>query len=264
MLSTSIESMKLHAYIEDKEVKVELSGKSLWSDEYILPSRRLAYIQAIDIIPRIVREMKPEEKEILAPVLGSFLRPLLEKLPFFPPAPAFLDDLRRVAIGFEVEPIKGKLETIGRFIIRISPLLFVLDFLYKDPYTGLNLPLGLAPDGLVDASLINTVIQRSSKGSLVVIEEPDICKNPLAQVELTKFIAKGASEREVTIVMTTHSEVMPLALAKLVEERIISAKDVRIYYFERKPWTGVRLIEVYDDGTLGELPDSEETTIRLF
>ena len=263
-MNIEVDDMSLHAYIEDDEVKVDFSKESLWSDEYILPSRRLAYIQVTEIISRIMSEMKPSEREFFGPMLAGFIRPFLEKLPLFPPAPAFLNDLTRAVTGLEVLPVKGGLKTTGSFVLRVVPLISMFNFIFEDKYTQLKFPLGLSPDGQIDVSLISTIIQKALKGSLVVIEEPDICKNPLAQIELTRFIAKAANKKNLTIVMTTHSEIMPLALTKLVEDKILLPKDIKIYYFKRKPWTRTRLIKVYDDGTLEGLPDSEEATVKLF
>ena len=67
--------------------------------------------------------------------------------------------------------------------------------------------------------------------------------------------------------MTTHSEIIPLSIAKLVESEKISKDDVKIYYLMRSkenPWTEIKEIKVYENGTLEELPDSEKITAYLF
>jgi len=67
--------------------------------------------------------------------------------------------------------------------------------------------------------------------------------------------------------MTTHSDLVVQAVAKAVEERTVKPGQVAVYYFERShehPWTRVRRIGVYEDGTVEELPDAEKVVAMLF
>ena len=102
---------------------------------------------------------------------------------------------------------------------------------------------------------------------MIVIEEPEIYKNPVFQFEMMEKIVDLAVKKDLTVIITSHSEIIPLSIAKLVEEDKLKPDDVRIYYLTRskeEPWTKIRKIEVYENGTLEELPDSEEVTARLF
>ena len=67
--------------------------------------------------------------------------------------------------------------------------------------------------------------------------------------------------------MTTHSDILLHAVAKAVEEKRISHEHVSVYYLYRdhqEIWSRARKLEVYEDGTLEELPDVEEVIARLF
>jgi hypothetical protein len=246
----------------------ELPDKSPWNDEFLLPSRRVAYFQALRILPKIAKEIqKSPDSGSFLPMIVGFIKPILEELPLFPPAQVFFADLNRILTGFSIEPIKGDLKSLGGYVVDISPLMSLFEFTVRDPYTNFKLPAEMAPDGQVDALLINLVLGKSSENDLIVIEEPEIYKNPVYQFEIMENVVDVAINKKLTVVITTHSEIIPLSIAKLVEGRDVSVDDVRIYYLERtkdEPWTNVRRIEVYEDGTLDELPDSEKVTAYLF
>jgi len=245
----------------------ETPDESPWNDEFLLPSRRVAYFQALRILPRIAKEIqKSPDSGLFLPSIIGFIKQILEKLPLFPPAEAFFTDLNK-ALGYRIEPIRGDLESLGEYFVEVSPLLSLFEFTVSDPYTNLKLPPEMAPDGQVDALLINLILEKATENSLIVIEEPEIYKNPVYQFEIMEKILDRAINKNLTVVITTHSEIIPLSITKLVGEGNVSADDVRIYYLERtkeEPWTSVRKINVYEDGTLEELPDSEKITAYLF
>ena len=83
-------------------------------------------------------------------------------------------------------------------------------------------------------------------------------------MEFTKRIVKRTLERGLTTIMTTHSDIPILTIAKLISEGQLNPEDVKIYYFTRDPWTKLREIKVYEDGTLDSLPDTEELVAHLF
>lgn len=252
----------------DNADRIAVSSTSPWDDEFLLPSRRTAYFQALRLLQRLVDEMqkKPDSKAII-PFIVGFLKPIIEELPLFPPAQLFFSDLNRALTGYRIEPIKGSLKSLGDYIVEISPLMILYKFTLQDPFTGYEVPPEEAPDGQVDQMLINLILERTPKNSLIIIEEPEIYKNPLFQFEMVRKISELAVSKNLTVVMTSHSEIIPLSLAKLVEIGNLSKDDVRIYYLTRskeKPWTETKKIEVYEDGTIEELPDSEKVTAQLF
>jgi len=238
--------------------------ESPWKDEFLLSSGRLAYFKVTRALQKLVDEIKADDKFTVSFIYG--FKSLIEKL-IFPPASLFLSDLNKILTGYRIGPLKGDLKTLGRYIVRISPLLTLLSFTLRDPFTNLELPAELAPDGQVDQMLIDLFLERAERSSLVVVEEPEVYKNPLFQIEMARKMFRTAVKRNLTLVVTTHSEIIPLAIGKFVEAGELKSKDVKIYYFERSgksPWTRLRMIKVYEDGTLDELPDSEKTTASLF
>jgi energy-coupling factor transporter ATP-binding protein EcfA2 len=263
-----IKTSDYHLIIDKKRIHIPDSKLKLWSDEFLLPSRRVAYFQALRFLPRIVREFekKPESKTWI-PLVISFFKPIIEELPLFPPAQIFFSDLNRVLTGYRIEPIKGSLKSLGDYLVEITPLMSLFTFMIRDPFTELELPAEISPDGQVDQMLVDLVLGRCPKESLIVIEEPEIYKNPVFQFEMMEKIVDLAVKKDLTVIITSHSEIIPLSIAKLVEEGKLKPDDVRIYYLTRskeEPWTKIRKIEVYENGTLEELPDSEEVTARLF
>lgn len=122
----------------------------------------------------------------------------------------------------------------------------------------------MAPDGIVDFSIFDVTTQRIPENSLVVIEEPEIYKNPLRLMEFTENIVERVLDKKLTLITTTHSDIPLTTMAKLVREENLKAKDVKIYYFKRDPWAQISEIRLYEDGTLEHLPDAEELITRLF
>lgn len=255
----------------DQELVVEGEGRvasrfsrSPWADEYLLPSRRVDYLHILAFLPRLLRELKarPEELRVAGSLFGWVLE-ALKALPILPPFGAFAMDYARALTGLHIGPVEGGLDGVGAYAVALHPLMTLMEFTAHDPYTKLRLPIELGPDGLADLLLLDTVTQRAPKGSLVVIEEPEIHKSPLMVVELTERIVERALNRELTLIMTTHSDIPLAAMSRLVSEGRLRPHDVRVYYFKREPWTQAVPIEVRSDGTI-ELPDAEELIARLF
>ncbi|ABW02266.1 AAA family ATPase [Caldivirga maquilingensis] len=212
-----------------KKADIEIAGESPWNDGYLLPSGRLTFMKMLRIVPRILRQITRTRDYSAFP----------------PPMYLFLDDLVR---------IHG-----------IGPLLLEHELTeYTDPFAKAKLPLNLAPDGTTDHSLINLFINNVQEGSLLIIEEPEIHKNPTLVIELTRQITQEAINKKLTIIITTHSDIIPQTIAKTVEEGKTKPNNVAIYYLERKPWTQARELKIHEDGTIEELPDVEKIITELF
>ncbi len=237
--------------------KIERSEKSPWEEEYLLPSTRVAYIQILSTLQKHISEQISDLTE-----LAKKFKYEIERIPLPNTAKTFLSDLD-TAIN------KSQLTIVDNtgYAIEIKLLMPYLMFKVSDKFIDLKLSPENAPDGQTDQALIDFILSRASEGSLIVIEEPEIYKNPLFQFEMMDKISKLALDKNLTIIMTTHSEIIPLAIAKLVEEGKLKPDDVRIYYLTRskeEPWTKIKKIEVYENGTLEELPDTEKVMALLF
>jgi hypothetical protein len=249
-----------------KEQKFEITRlpSSPWVDEFLLPSKRVNYIQILMLLPKIIGGLKGKPE---AALIGSFaggLFELFKTIPLFPPFGVFAMDYTRALTGLQLASVKGGLRDIGSYIVNIHPLFSLIELTIQDPYIKLQLPPEMAPDGLLDFSIFDSMIEKISENSLVVIEEPEIHKNPLMVKEFTEHIVKKALDKRFTLIMTTHSDIPPIMMGKLIAKKHLTRKEVKVYYFKRDPWTKISEIKVYEDGTLESLPDAEELITHLF
>ncbi|MEM2363670.1 MAG: hypothetical protein QXQ20_08275 [Candidatus Nezhaarchaeales archaeon] len=195
--------------------------------------------------------------------MGGILE-LFKVLPIFPPFGIFVSDYARALTGLRLESIMGEMRDTGSYTVSIHPLLSLIELTTQDPYTKLQLPAELSADGLLDFSIFDSMIKRVPENSLVVIEEPEIHKNPKMVIEFTELIVERALDKKLTLIMTTHLDIPLLTLAKLVREQRLRVEDAKIYYFVRDPWTKLSEIKLHEDGTLERLPDWEEAMTYLF
>ena len=259
---------------EAGKLEVIRPRESPWVDEYLLPSRRIDYLHLLMFMSKLARAATGERARTrpltgalagIISMLGGFLE-IFKELPIIPPFGRFAMDLTR-ALGVPIEPISGEIHDVGIYIVSVPYVLQLVDFTFKDPFTKLMLPLELSPDGIVDLSLFDIMTARVPEGSLIVIEEPEIHKNPVMVMDFAEQMARRALERDLTIVMTTHSDLIPSALAGLVGHDFLKPDDLKVYYLSRtaeKPWTEVTELEIYEDGTFEGFPDAEEVVSRLF
>jgi hypothetical protein len=253
--------------LDDVEIRVEEGGKLAISsrgagEAYLLPARRLAYLQVMLTIHKVVGEVVKRPEAVWVAGFVSFFAEVLKSLPAVPPLPVFISDYLRAVAGIDIEPQKGEVSGVGTFMLKTASVLSLLEFTYRDPYV--ELPLDLAPEGFIDFVILDTLARRMPRRALVVVEEPEIHKNPLKVIEYVERLVEVVEEKDVTVVMTTHSDLVVLTLAKLVAQRRLRAEDVKVYYFTRKPWTRAEEVKIFPDGTVEKLPDWEEATAALF
>jgi hypothetical protein len=256
---------ELHIELVNGEIKTVKPSSSPWKDEYLLPSKRVGFIQVLMILPKLINEiLKKSEATPIASFAKGIFDLITISLPLLPPLGLFATDYLRATTGISVESLEGEFKGAGSYILKISMLMPLTELMFQDTHTKLNLPVELAPDGLVDFAVFDSLTKKIPKDSLVVIEEPEIHKNPLKIVEFTEHIVGKILERNLTLVMTTQSDIPLLTIGKLISKEVLNVENVKIYYFTREPWTRIREIKVYSDGTFETLPDSEELITRLF
>jgi len=246
---------------------VVVPESSPWTSGFLLPSQRISFTRLSQFIPKLSREVLGKHPEArISLFFASGILEMLKSMPLSPSLLPFLEDFAKLYRGKGFSE-RRELGDAGILIEEIAPLLSLILYDYIDPFTGLRMPLDLAPDGFVDSALIEIFLEKAPENSLIVVEEPEIHKNPVLVIELVKHMARSATERNLTLVMTTHSDIVIQAVAKAVEERAVKPDHVAVYYLERSreyPWTRVRRIGVYEDGTLEELPDAEKIVTMLF
>lgn len=238
-----------------------------WSTGYLLPSQRISFMRIPQLVSKLNREIRKRSPEARAFLMfTSSILEVLGTMPILPPMYLFLDDLMKLYLGRRFSR-RHELGEMGALVEEVAHVLSLITYMYEDPFVELKLPLDLAPDGSVDSFVIRKFADNALEGSLIVVEEPEIHKNPLQIIDLARYLAARAVGRRLTLVMTTHSDLVLHALAKAVEEGEVKASDVAAYYLNRSresPWTRVKRLEVYEDGTIEELPDSERVVSALF
>jgi hypothetical protein len=246
--------------------ELEVSGR-LWSSAYIMPSQRIDYVRLLQLLQSVVRreELETVSGRTAISFVYSLAQMLITGLPSLPSI--FLDDLMKIMGPQRAISEVARFKDVGSLILELIPLLSMTSYKYVDPYTSIELPATAAPDGVIDLGLIESFLSKAETGSLIAVEEPENHKHPLRLIELVGFMARKAVEGKLTLVVTTHSDLVLHSLAKLVETGVIKPGDVTVYYLERgseKPWTTARRIHVYEDGTFEEIPHVMEVISRVF
>jgi len=257
-----VDGYRFEAHGKDR---VEIPRGSPWTSSYLLPATRVALTKIMQFVVAFARELlkRPESRAALPFMYGLF--ELVKNVPLLPPTYFFLEDLMKL-YGI-TQYHKVEVGDLGALIEMFSPLIVLVSYEYTDLFTNIKLPLHLAPEGFIDSIIIQRFVERAREGSLVVVEEPEIHKNPLWLIDLVKNIVRISVERKLTLVMTTHSDILLHAVAKAVEEGRISPEQVSVYYLYRdsqRVWSRARKLKVYEDGTFEELPGVEEVVSKLF
>ena len=275
--------LKLSLKSDDRESSIILDSKGLkvkkkdqiWRETHMAVAGRygllLTYSSISDFLGSVMKgEVSKEEKEVAIRLLSVF-SPFIDiflKSPLLAPLPIFIEEILK-ACGAKVKSEKKEIFGIGGF--EFEPLVFVSSTLlkYHDMINkNLELTVKEAPSGLVDSAILNLIVSRAEKNSLIVIEEPEEHKNPVMQIELMKNLIKAVKEKDLTLVLTTHSEMIIHSVLKEIEEGDINPDDVKLHYFirsEQKPWTEIKEIIVHEDGSLEEpLEDFIEATVKVF
>ncbi len=254
-------------YDHNNSSNIIIPEKSPWVESYLLPSKRIGLFEAANFINKFLKETPRDMLSTMGWML-DIVRKILTETPLLPPLPMFLGDYVRAIHGLIEQPAIRYSEDVGNLFIFRSPLIWMVEYYIEDPFLpGVRSSIESAPEGALDILLIRPLIDRIPNNSLVVIEEPENNKNPLLQIKLVKHMAKTSLEKNITLVMTTHSEIILLTLTKLVEEKILKPEHIRIYYLLRTkedPWTQAKQIKIYEDGSMDTIPDSQEATMQLF
>lgn len=96
----------------------------------------------------------------------------------------------------------------------------------------------------------------ADRGQLVYLEQPEIHLHPRAQAALAEVLVE-AIEREVRVVVETHSSILLRSIQTLVAEGRLPASDVMLHWFTRndKGITQIASAELDDTGAFGEWPE---------
>ena len=117
---------------------------------------------------------------------------------------------------------------------------------YRDPSFGVVLNLSSASQGSRQILSVITQLFWSRPGDIIMIEEPEISLHPGSQVLLTELFAEAIAEGK-QIIVTTHSEFLPLALRRPIKSGLLTLDDIALYHIKKE-----------EEGTIAEKLDLTE------
>ena len=129
------------------------------------------------------------------------------------------------------------------------------------------LDLALSSYGQRQLITFLTQLIASPKGSFIMIEEPEISLHPEAQMKLPILFGEVIKEHEKRIVITTHSNIIPLALSDAIIEELLEVNDIAIYHVERdeKGYSKIKKIELTEEGyPKGGIPSFARVDAELY
>ena len=103
---------------------------------------------------------------------------------------------------------------------------------YVDPL-GAETVVGSAVSGVASALPIMVAMSRIGPSGTLVVEDPEEHIEPIRQIKLVCEMAKAASARDVSVVITTHSPFVAHAALGLVGSSAMDPEDLGMYYFRR-------------------------------
>jgi len=115
--------------------------------------------------------------------------------------------------------------------IRLRPVAEGIYALVDDP--KLNIEVNFSDIGFGASQLLPIIVEGiyAKKGSLLLIEQPEIHLHPRLQAMLADLLIDIVKEGK-QVIVETHSEHIILRLQRRIAENKLSYRDVAIYYFE--------------------------------
>ncbi len=94
------------------------------------------------------------------------------------------------------------------------------------------------------------------KGSIILLEEPEIHLHPLAQSILAEFFVEVSEERNIQFLVETHSEHLFRRMQTLIARKSLSLNQCSLFFVEReKNKASLRRLDVDEYGRLTNWPD---------
>ena len=93
------------------------------------------------------------------------------------------------------------------------------------------------------------------EGSILILEQPEAHLHPKVQSELADLLIKVVKERQLQIILESHSEHLLIRLMRRIAEEEISADDTAFYFCEMKEGTSqIEQLNVDDYGNITNWP----------
>ncbi|TAD87340.1 MAG: DUF3696 domain-containing protein [Alphaproteobacteria bacterium] len=120
--------------------------------------------------------------------------------------------------SFRMEQISEK-ASIWHALVKVHP-------------TSKEVPLTDVGFGISQVLPVVTLLHYVPEESVVLLEQPELHLHPLAQANLADFIIDVARERNLQIIVESHSEQFLLRLQRRVAEETVPADEIRLYFVD--------------------------------
>lgn len=138
-----------------------------------------------------------------------------------------------------------RLESIARGVVSVR---------MTDP--TLKVESSLADVGFGASQVLPVIVQGlcARRGTLLLVEQPEIHLHPSAQAEIGDFLIQTSRQGKSWLI-ETHSEHLLLRILRRIAERRIKRDNVAIYFVERaRGKSSIRALEIDDYGGIAEWP----------
>ena len=95
----------------------------------------------------------------------------------------------------------------------------------------------------------------AKKESLLIVENPEAHLHPAAQSRLMKFLIETAKNKNLQLIIESHSDHVVNGMRIAMKEKLLSPKDGHIVYFSDEEDDQIQVITSDVNGTLSDYPD---------
>lgn len=104
----------------------------------------------------------------------------------------------------------------------------------------------------------------AQKDSLLIVENPEAHLHPAAQSRIMKFLIRVAKEKNLQLVIETHSDHVVNGMRIAIKEGVLNTREAHVLYFSNEECQ-VKMITCDKNGTLSDYPDDflDEWTLQM-
>ncbi len=197
------------------------------------------------------------QKITIIPVFRGFLEPTYPIQPGFTQEMNIRGSMVQVAAAeasnlmYLDEPSKQKIRELLKYIVDVDLEVKVIPGA-QVAIINPEKDVFITSEGFGSNQLIPilSAIVRAQKGSLILIEEPEIHLHPRAQFRLGYTIPKIAREKEIQVILVTHSEHVVSGILSAIRKKETTSDFATIWLFEReKSRNVVSKCKINEDGS---------------
>ena len=171
--------------------------------------------------------------------------------------PALLSGrVRHLPIDEQILNWLQRLELIDSYDLRpISDTNQDYEFLVKQYKGGPDVPLTDVGFGVSQVLPVLTLCYYAPEGSILILEQPEAHLHPKVQTELVDVLIDVVENRNLQIILESHSEYLLSRLQRRIAEKEIAAADTALYFCEIKDGTSeIEQLNVDEYGNIRNWP----------